>query len=182
MTKTDRTGQAGRSWLAGIALVLCVIAAMPAMADPGDKAGWSVLTDPRGRAFLIWVPQADGQRVITFGCLRDADTFSTFSPAVGDSDEEPKATLTLSNGSGQFEVEGSITRLDGQPTFVSELDADARQLRALARKLLAVLEAPGDLTLTIAPARTGAAAKQTRQIPTAGLASVLGRFRQVCLR
>jgi hypothetical protein len=50
-----------------------------AVADSGDKPGWSVLTDPRRRAFLIFVPAADGPRVLTLGCLRDVDSFTVLS-------------------------------------------------------------------------------------------------------
>ena len=56
----------------------------PAIADPEDKAGWSVATDPRRRAFLFLMPQQGGPRMLMLGCLRDAGTFATMSYAVGE--------------------------------------------------------------------------------------------------
>src|SRR5262245_38601583 len=47
----------------------------PAVADKGDKAGWSLTTDPRKRAFLKFVPTNDGPRILVLGCLRDVDSF-----------------------------------------------------------------------------------------------------------
>jgi hypothetical protein len=172
-----------RSCLSWLAMALCLAIETPAFADPEDKAGWSVLSDPRHRAFLIWVPEQGGPRVLMFGCLRDAGMFTTMSYAVGERDEIDRVTLTLSNGSARFEVDGSITRYPaiGRSSFISDLDVDEEQLRALGRKLLPVLEGSGDIGLTIAPAaRSGAAS--AIQIAIAGLASVLGRFRDVCFR
>lgn len=171
-----------RSCFALIALALAMAALTSASADPGDKAGWSVLTDPRQRAFLLWVPEPDGPRVLMLACLRDAGTFTAMSDAVGASDEFARAKLTLSNGAARFEVDGRITRYprSGRSSFISDLDVNAEQLRALGHKLVPVLEAPGDLTLTIAP--SDGRAVRTRQIPIAGLAAVLGRFRDVCFR
>ena len=45
-----------------MAISFCNVIALvlPTAADPGGKAGWSVHIDPRKRAFLIYVPVADG--------------------------------------------------------------------------------------------------------------------------
>lgn len=174
-----------RSSLAWFALALCFADAMPAHADQGDKAGWSVLTDPRHRAFLIWTPEQDGPRVLMLACLRDAEMFTAMSYAVGERAEIKSATLILSNGSARFEVAGSITNYPaiGRSSFISDLDVDAKQLQALGRKLLPVLEAPGDITLTFASGAGAAAAPATPlTIPRAGLPAVLGRFHNVCFR
>ena len=168
------------SWLA---ILLIIVAAMPANADAGDQAGWSVRTDPRGRAFLMWVPQEDGPRTLMLGCLRDADTFTTMSYAVGAGDEINPVKLTLSNGEARFEVEGSITLYPAiaKSSFISDLEVDAEQLQALGRSLLPVLEGPGDIEISMVPGRpTGE--PRIVQIPSSGLASVLGSFREVCFR
>ncbi len=171
--------------LSWIMLALCMATMLPAIADSGDMAGWSVATDPRRRAFLMWVPDQGGPRVLMLGCLRDAGTFTTMSYAVGERDEIDHVKLTLSNGSARFEVEGSITRYPriGRSSFISDLDVDEEHLRALGRTLLPVLEGAGDITLAIAPAAPSDARSATsRKIPIAGLASVLERFRGVCFR
>jgi hypothetical protein len=172
------------SWIVSwIALAMCIALATPALADPGDKAGWSLLTDPRRRAFLLWVPEANGPRVLMLACLRDAGIFTTMSSAVDARDEIDRVKLTLTNGPSRFEVDGSITHYPhiGRSSFISDLDVDDHQFQAFGRKLLPVLGAPGDLTLTITPG-TRSGAPKIMSIPSAGLASVLGRFRDVCFR
>lgn len=168
-----------RSCLLWITLALCLGIDMRVFADPGDKAGWSVATDPRRRAFLMWVPEPSGPRVLMLGCLRDAGTFTTMSYAVGERDEIARTKLMLSSGSARFEVDGSTTRYPaiGRSSFISDLDVDEVQVQVLGRTLLPVLEGSGDITLTITPGT-----QRPRQIPIAGLAPVLGRFRDVCFR
>ncbi len=168
-----------------IMLAFCMAIVLPAIADPGDKAGWSVATDPRRRAFLMWAPGQGGPRILMLGCLRDARTFTIMSYAVGERDEIDHVKLTLSNGSARFEVAGRITRYPriGRSSFISDLDVDEEHLRALGRTLLPVLEGAGDITLAIAPAAPSGAPRVTsRKIPIAGLALVLERFRGVCFR
>jgi hypothetical protein len=92
----------------------------PLAAGTGDKKGWSVVTDPRKRAFLIWTPAANGPRVLTFGCLRDVDSFTVLSQdTIGRS---TGATLTVSNGTARFEVAGDVASdsVVGRPTFTGE--------------------------------------------------------------
>lgn len=172
-----------RSHLFWLALVFCIVSDTPTTADPGDKAGWSLVTDPRHRAFLMWVPEPSGPRVLMLGCLRDAGTFTTMSYAVGERDEIKRARLTLSNGSARFEIDGSITlypRIE-QSSFISDLDVDDQQLKVLGSKLLPVLTGPGDIAITITAEASGDGGyTRTRQIPIAGLASVLEDFRKVC--
>lgn len=155
--------------------------ASPAVADPGDKAGWSVDTDPRRRAFLLWVPEKDGPRVLMLGCLRDADTFTTMSYSVGEHDEFKRVKLTLSNGRATFSVDGETTAYPamGRSSFISDLDVNDKQLRAIGRQLLPVLESTADITMTIDPGEPSGPAK-TVTIPVAGLPAVLNRFRTVC--
>ncbi len=173
------------SW---IALLLAATNSTLASADPSDKAGWSVDTDPRHRAFLKWVPEERAPRALLFACLRDVDTFTTISYAVayklGERDEIEHVKLTLSNGTARFEAEGSV-RLDpvvGRSNFESELDIhDGHQRRALEEQLLTVLERPGDATLTIMPGEPSGGAR-TLQIPLAGIAPALTRFRSICFK
>ena len=64
-----------RRLVLAVAAVAPLLAPAPAAADPGDKAGWSIGTDPRKRVFLHWVAKADGPRLLTVACLRDVDSF-----------------------------------------------------------------------------------------------------------
>lgn len=167
--------------LGWLALALSLVAAAPTVADQGDEPFWSVRTDPRHRAFLMWVPKQDGPRVIMLGCLRDAKTFTTMSYLVGEHDEFKRATFTLSNGSAKFEVQGSITRYPriNRSNFISDLTVDDSQLRALGRSLLPVLAGEGEITLTITP-ENPAGTVNTATISLAGLPERLARFRKVC--
>lgn len=162
---------------------LAIALASPAMADPGDKAGWSVNVDPRRRAFLQWVPEEGGPRVLMLGCLRDAGTFTTMSYSVGERDEIEHVKLTLSTDHASFTVDGRITRYETirRSSFISDLDVNDDQLGAIGRQLLPVLEATGDVTMTIIPGSPSGAAK-TVALPTTGLATALDRFRTVCFR
>lgn len=168
------------SW-AGLALALAV--ASPAMADPDDKAGWSVNTDPRRRAFLQWVDGEGGPRVLMLGCLRDVGTFTTMSYSVGEHDEIERVKLTLSNGQASFTVDGHTAPYPAtdRSSFISDLDVTDKQLRTIGRQLLPVLEGKGDIRMTIDPGSPSGAAR-TVTIPIAGIASVLNRFRTVCFK
>jgi hypothetical protein len=146
-----------------------------AVADSGDKPGWSVLTDPRRRAFLIFVPAADGPRVLTLGCLRDVDSFTVLSTGVpGMPASQRDATLTLENGQAHYEVHGNIEAdpMSQAPTFDAYLDADAQSRRGIAKSLLPVLERGSSMLLTVGSAK--------QQLPMDGLAQPLGRSRSVC--
>jgi hypothetical protein len=172
-----------RPRLSLIALLLTLASQGAAIADAGDPGGWSVDIDPRGRAFLKWVPEQGGPRNLVLGCLRDVGTFSTMSDAVGEHDEIDHVKLTLSNGPARFEVDGSITldQIAGRSTFTSDLDVDEQQLRTIEGTLLPVLEGRADITITMAPG-TPAGSARTLQIPNAGMAASLGRFRDICFR
>lgn len=164
-------------------LVLFANACNVVMADTGDPAGWSVATDPRQRAFLVWTPEPGGPRILMLGCLRDAEMFTTMSADVGERDEFRRATLRLSSGSHEFDVSGSVTHYPhlGRSSFISDLDADRRQMLALGRKLMPVLEGKNDITLTLTPGAAGASSK-TRQLPLVGLAPALKIFARVCFK
>ncbi len=153
------------------------------MADAGDPVGWSVATDPRQRAFLVWTPEPGGLRILMLGCLRDAEMFTAMSADVGERDEIPRATLRLSSGSHEFDVSGSVTHYPhlGRSNFISDLDADRRQMLALGRKLMPVLEGKEDITLTLTPGADGASSK-TRRLSLVGLAPALKVFAKVCFK
>jgi hypothetical protein len=103
----------------------------PLAAGTGDKKGWSVVTDPRKRAFLIWTPAANGPRVLTFGCLRDVDSFTVLSEdTIGRS--TGVATLTVSNGTARFEVAGDVAS-ERAVLFVAEHHRSGNSARSTAR-------------------------------------------------
>lgn len=78
----------------------------PLAADPGDKTGWSVTTDPRKRAFLIYVPTAGAARLLNIACLRDVNSLSVISEGVAV--PAGTATLTLANGNTRYDIAGSV--------------------------------------------------------------------------
>ena len=172
-----------RFWLTWLALALSIVAAPPAFADEGDEFGWWVPHRPESIVPFLCGCRSKTDRAIMLGCLRDAKTFTTMSYLVGEHDEFERATLTLSNGSAKFEVQGSITRYPqiNRSSFISDLTVDESQLQALGRRLLPVLEGEGEIALTITPEGTSGTVN-TATISLAGLAAVVGRFRGVCFR
>jgi hypothetical protein len=170
----------GLSALLAAGIVVATLA--PLAAATGDKNGWSVVTDSRKRAFLIWTPAANGPRVLTFGCLRDVDSFTVLSEdTIGRS--TGAATLTLSNGTARFEVAGDAASdsVVGRPTFTGELPGDRKSPRDIAARLLPVLSGRGDIRYQIesTPERSDGS-KGENAIPIAGLAEPLGRFKSIC--
>jgi hypothetical protein len=176
--KPTRTGvRAGLSALLAAGILIAALAA-----GAGDKKGWSVVTDPRKRAFLIWTPAANGPRVLTFGCLRDVDSFTVLSEETAGRGNGA-AVLTVSNGTARFEVAGDVAAdsVVGRPTFTGELPGDRKSLRDIAARLLPVLSGRGDIRYQIestAERRDGS--KGENAIPTGGLAEPLGRFKAIC--
>ena len=169
---------------ATLAVAALVVPALDraARADEGDRAGWSVATDPRKRAFLMWVPKANGPRLLLFACLRDADTFAVYSTGLpGLAPNLPHAKLTLSFGDKRFAIEGTVDPEPGGslPTFTADTDQDAAGRARIARELLPVLEAPGPATLEIAGAPP-VAVTLLPQPPFAGIAEPLAVFRRIC--
>jgi hypothetical protein len=159
------------------ALILSILMLLPARADPSDKAGWSVATHPRKRAFLKYIPSNDGPRLLVLGCLRDVDSFLVLSEhEPGTVPANVTLTLTLANGAAeQFAVQGKSGPNGigvGRPGFSSEFDVDANERGNLRRKILAVLEGKGPIVLTVG--------SWSQNLPTSGLAEVLGRFKAIC--
>jgi hypothetical protein len=152
-------------------------------ADTGDKKGWSVLTDPRKRAFLIWAPLADGPRVISFACLRDVDSLMVISENVAADQAAGSATLTMSNGKVRYDMVGAIAAdpVLNQPTFTADLADDKKAISAASAKLLPVLQGPGPILYKIGPdSTTNDMSKGPSSIPIAGLATPLAKFKSIC--
>lgn len=142
--------------------------------DPGDAAGWSTDTDPRKRAFLKFVPEKDGPRILMFGCLRDAETFSIYSTGL-DPRTAANVELSLINGAATYRVQGDIAAdgLSPEPTFTYEnLDADAAALRRVKNALMPVFSGAGPIKLTVGSA--------SRDLPLTGLKPALDRFAAIC--
>ena len=144
-----------------------------AVGDPGDAAGWSVDTDPRKRAFLKYVPEKDGARILMFGCLRDIDSFGVYSAGVEKSNAKD-APLTIVNGGAKYAVQGEIEpdSEQKQPTFVYEADIDAAARRRIRAALMPVLTGKGPIKLTVG--------STSRDVPTTGIKAPLDRFAAIC--
>lgn len=131
--------------------------------------------DLRKRAFLIYVPVADGSRVLTIGCLRDVDNFTVMSSGLRiGANNETKATLAVSNGTARYAVDGEVEpdQATGMQAFNTDIDADAKVLRQISGTLLPVLEGKGPIALTVGSAEF--------TLPTTGLTQPLSRFKAIC--
>ncbi len=170
-----------RLLLAALTLAALLPLPAPVTADEGDPAGWSVVTDPRKRAFLRYVAEAGGPRLLHIGCLRDVDEFFVSSTGVeGLPDDGPGAGLTLTVPDADYVIYGDIAQDDdGHPTFNAEFDADTAELEKVAAQLMPVLTAPGPVVLQIG---NGTPVDLTLEDlpPRAGIARPLAAFRKVC--
>lgn len=102
--------------------------------------------DLRKRAFLIYLPVADGSRVLTIGCLRDVDNFTVMSSGLHiGANNETKATFAVSIGTARYAVDGEVEpdQATGMQAFNTDIDADAKVLRQISGTLLPVLEGKG---------------------------------------
>lgn len=165
------------------ALVVAIGTWGAALAGPGEDAGWSLSLDPRRRAFLIWRSQPGQARDLLVGCLRDVASFTARSETLGSLGEASRAQLVLTSGPMRFEAAGAISRDqdNGQSIFDSEVDIDGVKGQALVRQLMPVLEGRGEIRLTIS-AKPDSSEIMSRNIPVAGLAPLLKRFRAVCFK
>jgi hypothetical protein len=162
--------------IAAVSICALLAFAQSAKADPGDKTGWSVNVDPRKRAFLYYVLSENDPRILTIGCLRDVDSFTIVSNGLktGVNSGTP-ATLSLSNGKAQYDVDGNVEtdQATGTQTFDIDIDADAVDLRKIAARLLPVFEGNGPIILRVGAAELA--------LSTSGLAQPLSRFKMICL-
>ena len=168
--------------MAGLALVAVGASAVPVRADEGDPAGWSVAVDPRKRAFLQYVAEAGGPRLLTIGCLRDAEEF--FVSSVGVRGLPAKAQgvgLVLSVPDAEFVIYGEIDADTdgGGPRFMAEHDFGPAERKRTAKELLPVLRAPGPIVLQV---ENGEAVDLPLEAiaPRAGIAAALKTFEKVC--
>jgi hypothetical protein len=167
-------GRIMRAWLTiAPMLVLAIVAAAPATANQGDKAGWSFVTDQQKRAVLIFVPTKDGPRSLTIGCLRASEIFEVLVEDVAKARTPVTGVaLTLTNGQARFEARGEIGFFASTKSFDSNAIADAATLRRIRDTLVPVLEGPGPIVLTLG--------SLTRELPVAGLADALKHFKPAC--
>ena len=170
-----------RSLALAVALVLGVAPALgPSRADEGDPAGWSVSVDPRGRAFLKWVSEAEGPRVLLIGCLRDAEEFFVSAKAVPGAEEDDEVELALIVADAQWRISGAVARTeDGLLTFEKETELTAKMRKALAKELMAVLTAPGPIVLQIGNSETLELPLEAIA-PRQGIAVAAKTFGKVC--
>lgn len=162
-----------RRWIAIAAVATCLAASLHSASS--QQTGWSTTFDPRKRAFLSYRVEAGGSRTLLLACLRDVDLFTVASEGVAaPTGGRQKETLSLTNGATRYAIAGevSLDPIAGVPTFAVDFDIDARSERRIKSELMPVLEGKGPLVLTIGSAR--------RELPVAGLAAALTRFKSIC--
>lgn len=168
--------------LAAVLGLTSVLVAPPApKAEEGDRAGWSVATDPRRRAFLVATETAGGPRLLTIACLRDADSFAIYSAGVPGLAAGEGVELTLAVADAEYRLTGSADadRDTGVVGFSAESDIEGGARKKLARELLPVLKAPGPIVLTIGSAPPVEIPLEDLP-PRAGIAGPLKTFEKIC--
>jgi hypothetical protein len=160
-------------WIVVVALGLATGAGPTAAAKQDDKPGWSFHTDQQRRAVLIFVSGKEGQRSLTIGCLRATESFELLVEDVGNVKTAVTGViLTLTNGKASFEAKGEIGFFASTKSFDSNMIVDANALRRIRDTLMPVLEGPGPIVLTLGSLK--------REMPVAGLADPLKRFKTAC--
>jgi hypothetical protein len=159
--------------LAVLAALSTVAAVLPAHADKGDPQGWSVQTDPRRRAYLRFVEEPDGPRVLLFACQRDTNVLGIYSAGLVEGVAR-SAMMSLQNGKAKYGLRGQtgVDDATGYPVFAYQTDLDPRALQYLQAELMPILQGKGPIVITIGQA--------TRQVPVAGLAQPLKQFQAIC--
>lgn len=186
-TLSLRKARGRRACAAALSVLLAggilVARVWPVAADTGDKIGWSAITDPRKRVFLIYVPTAGAPRALNFACLRDVDDLTIYSEGVAGNPPSGPATLTISNGNARYDVAGNIAPdLIGKlPTFTGELADDKTALSGISVKLLPILQGSGPIIYEIsAGTAPDGILKSPSSIPVRGLAAPLAKFKSIC--
>ena len=169
-------------FLAAVVLASAVPSAVPVRADEGDPAGWSVAVDPRKRAFLNYVAEAGGPRLLTIGCLRDVDEFFVASVGVGGLPTKAEGVgLVLTVPDAEYVIYGDIDADTdgGGPRFMAEQDFGPAERKRTAKELLPVLRAPGPIVLQV---ENGDPVDLPLEAiaPRAGIAAALKTFERVC--
>jgi len=155
----------------------------PVAADTGDKIGWSAITDPRKRVFLIYVPSAGAPRALNFACLRDVDNLTVYSEGVAGNLPSGPATLTISDGNARYDVAGQMAPdlISKLPTFTGDLADDKKALNGISAKLLPILRGSGPILYEIsAGTAPNGMSKSLSSIPVGGLAAPLAKFKAIC--
>jgi hypothetical protein len=155
----------------------------PLAAHGGDKMGWSAITDPRKRAFLIYVPAAGAPRALNFACLRDVDNLTVYSEGVAGSLPSGPATLTMSDGNARYDVAGQMAPdlISKLPTFTGDLADDKKALSGISAKLLPILQGSGPILYEIgAGTALNGISKSPSSIPVGGLEAPLAKFKSIC--
>ncbi|MCE1235795.1 MAG: hypothetical protein LWW93_05490 [Hyphomicrobiales bacterium] len=163
-------------------LVAFLVGLAPSVhADDGDRAGWSVGTDPRRRAFLHYTPSEGGPRLLTIACLRDADEFAIYAQGFpGLKSVAGPAELALLVADAEFRIAGRVeTDGFGVLGFTGYRDLDAASLKALKKELLPVLEAPGPIVAAIEPFDPMQIPLE-EELPRHGVAEPLKTFVKIC--
>jgi hypothetical protein len=148
-----------------------------------DKIGWSAITDPRKRVFLIYVPSAGASRALNIACLRDVDDLTVYSEGVAGNLPSGPATLTMSNGNARYDVAGKMSPglISKLPTFTGEIADDKKTLSGISTKLLPILQGSGPILYEIgAGTASNDMSKRGSSIPVAGLAAPLAKFKSIC--
>ena len=165
---------------AAVTLATILPVAPVAVAEPGDPAGWSMVTDPRRRAFLHYVAEAGAPRLFDFGCLRDVDEFFLYAQAVPGMAAGEEVELHLTVADAEWSITGEVAQSeDGEMTFRVEQDADARAMKMLGAELMKVLSAPGPVVLQVGNSETVELTLEPLP-PRAGIAPFLGNFEKIC--
>jgi hypothetical protein len=159
-------------WVVIAAVIgLAIGAGRPAAANMGDRQGWSYLVDQQRRTLLIYAAAKDGPRSLTMACQHE--TFEILLEDVGNVRTAVTGSiLTLANGAARYEAKGEIGFFASTKSFDSNTIADAGTLRRIRDTLVPVLEGPGPLVLTLGSLK--------RELPVAGLAEPLKRFKTAC--
>ena len=169
--------------LVGVLVAVPPVASTPARAEPGDPLGWSVAVDPRGRAFLKYVAENDGRRLLVLGCLRDVDSFTVLAELPAKVADRPGVALKLSVADASWSATGAVeaSGLSGTPEFSADLDFDREAATKIAKPLLRVLTAPGPIVLQVGDSDAVELPLEALP-PHAGIAEPLKKFEAVCFR
>ena len=152
--------------LAVLAALSAIATTLPAFADKGDPQGWSIETDPRKRAYLRFVEEPDGPRVLLFACQRDTNVLGIYSAGLVEGVAK-SAMMSLQNGKAKYGLRGQtgVDDATGYPVFAYQTDLDPKALQYLQAELMPILQGKGPIMITIGEVK--------HQVPVAGLAAPL---------
>ena len=157
-----------------VALGIVAALAIPALAKPGDKQGWTLAVDAQRQTTLFYVPTKDGPRLLTLTCARGDSFEIQFEGATADKKQMTNIPLTLTNGEASYVARGEVGHFTGTSamTYDSLIMGDPKAMAEIREKLFRVLEGPGPIVVKLGTI--------TRELATAGIADHLKRFRAAC--